>query len=360
VWLPLLLCGLTRCGSDPCRLSPVELPSEVQALPWVTQTNFAVLATAESHGWVAVLDSAFPQTSIAAADAARFNLDLSNLVIQLGGVHAGPLAARPIFSESSVIGTDVLASVPFLANPRGRTFEFFPSFQPAQPGDVSIQQQSGDSCAEGPLFLVEASVEGTPVKLVLDTGADVSVLRRSVWDTLTGRPTLDGIRVVTGYGGATNFSARRATLSVGGAQVAGLPLLAAAAADVELERLSADGFLGWTFLREFVVGLQAKDVQTRLLRLTRLEAQTHWTRDYVGIGVNLSPANGALRVDGFLSQSPAKEAGVLQGDLIVGVNGLPVSEAPSPFAPAGQSVTLSLERDGAQFELQVVSRDLLP
>ena len=127
--------------------------------------------------------------------------------------------------------------------------------------------------------------------------------------------------------------------------------------------LQLDGFLGQSFLREFAVDLTARDAEgVRRLGLTRFESQDHWTRDFVGIGAYLVRTEDppGLRVDGFYDRAPAEDAGMKLDDLIVRVNGVPALEAPLPFAPVGETVTLEIDRRGTPLVFEVEQADLLP
>jgi S1-C subfamily serine protease len=78
------------------------------------------------------------------------------------------------------------------------------------------------------------------------------------------------------------------------------------------------------------------------------------------LGVALAPEADGLRVVSVYDPSPAREAGISVGDLLLSVNGQPAAEAPSPFAAPGSTVTLQLRRGGAQLERSVPVVDLLP
>jgi membrane-associated protease RseP (regulator of RpoE activity) len=229
-------------------------------------------------------------------------------------------------------------------------------------------------------MLVSGTVEGEGATFVLDTGATGTFVRSSRVASLSSRARLEGLRIQTGFAGAIQASAVRVrTLAVGEAETHGTPLLAAPAVDLQLDELQArlaaacgdgckarslDGFLGWSFLREFRVELTGGTSadEARTLGLSRLEAQDHWQRDYVGVGIYSQPSDSprGLRVEGFLSPSPAREAGLELGDVLLAVNGTPIDQAPSPWAPPGTGVQVTLERAGQMSTVTVEVRDLLP
>ena len=73
---------------------------------------------------------------------------------------------------------------------------------------------------------------------------------------------------------------------------------------------------------------------------------------FEGIGVTVQPEKRGLRIKTVFAKSPAKEAGLHSGDLIVGVNGKPIAGQPADVSTAkirgkaGTSVTLAYESPG--------------
>ncbi|MBN8799088.1 MAG: PDZ domain-containing protein, partial [Stenotrophomonas nitritireducens] len=71
------------------------------------------------------------------------------------------------------------------------------------------------------------------------------------------------------------------------------------------------------------------------------------TGAYEGIGVELLQQDGALKVVSPIDDTPAARAGLRAGDLIVAIDGKPISaiEAMEPLrGPAGSEVVLTIER----------------
>ena len=87
---------------------------------------------------------------------------------------------------------------------------------------------------------------------------------------------------------------------------------------------------------------------------------------YEGIGAELGIRNEQLTVISPLDGSPAEEAGVQPGDIILKVDGqetaaMNLSEAVSQIrGPAGEGVVLTLDRDGAEgpFEVEIIRRQI--
>jgi hypothetical protein len=255
------------------------------------------------------------------------------------------------------------------------------------PVDVWVTGRCKDDRAqagpEGPhALLVRAAVEGQEATFLLDTGADATFVRTAVVDALGPRPRLSELRVATGFSGPFLATATRAkALELAGASSPNALLLSGPEVDAELDRLLSryggarcsggsgcperlDGFLGWSFLREFAVELSegASPVRERRLGLARFSIQAHWRREFIGVGIYTSASANpvGLRIEGFLSESPARDAGLREGDVLLSVDGVPVAQAPSPYAEPGTQVTLEAFREGARFSVQAEVRDLLP
>ncbi|MDY7224811.1 aspartyl protease family protein [Hyalangium rubrum] len=375
--------AMGACGDPECPAVPVTLPSASTSLPWVADAPPGTVLTRVGEREVPLLlDTGFPRTSLSISTLA--GQDNTRARLELGPVRAGPFRVEPLLAPlglQGIVGADVLSRLPLSFEPRRREVVLHPAFAPDAAGtplDVVTPPRCQDKSL--PLLLVSGTVEGEAATFVLDTGATGTFLRSSRTEALSSRARLEGIRLQTGFAGLTQASAVRArSLSVGAAETHGTPLLFASAVDAQLDRLEAemtaacgegckpralDGFLGWSFLREFRVGLTggASASEARTLGLSRLEAQDHWQRDYVGVGLVFQPSDSplGLRVEGFLSPSPAREAGIEAGDILVAVDDTPIAQAPSPWAPPGTSVQVTLERAGQTRTVTLEVRDLLP
>ncbi len=367
----------------------MTLPNAPVSVQWEPRGTATAAVTLANRSVPMVLDTGFPRTAIAANAAG--GLDLSSVSLSFAGALAGPMPVQWLLSglgPAGVLGSDVLHQLPLLLDPVARTAEVLPAFLPPA-SETLLRLADPGACAGGatdrraPLFFVTANVEGEVVDLVVDTGAEMTFISTDLASRLGSRPTLGLIRVASGFAGIFTARAVRARLlEVGSARVVTPALLSSAEVDAELARLTRavaatthcnpnascsasptfDGFLGWTFLREFKVSLaEGSPYGERRLGLERPAGAGLALRDFVGVGWNASASDSppGLRVDSFLSVSPAEDAGVKVGDVVTAIDGQPAATVSPPYAAAGTKVKLALVRDAAALELDVTVADLL-
>ena len=82
-----------------------------------------------------------------------------------------------------------------------------------------------------------------------------------------------------------------------------------------------------------------------------------------GIGLMFSPDPNGIRIIRFVEDSPARDAGALEGDVITAINGIPFGKDPlvnwvvNLRGPVGTPVVLRIERGtSAPFSLTVMRR----
>lgn len=346
-------------------------------------------ATVDLDGTIlqGLLDTGYPRSAITLEAAAGVALDRAT--VTAGGTVSGPLSWGPLLSPPApgldlVIGSDILFQVPMLLDARDRRVIVEPAFRQAVDDAApaltiwNAGYCRGDRTEDGPegphFLLASATLDGQALTFILDTGAEATFVRREVMDGLSARPILEDIPVGTGFAGRISAMATRARLlEVGPARSGAQLILTADEIGAELDRLlqvfrkppeRLDGFLGWTFLREFLVGLDEGDgAETRrLLRLTRYASQGHWTREFVGIGIATSRVASpeGLKIEAFYSSSPARDAGLLVGDIILSVDGRPAISTPTPWAVPDAAVQLQVQRGTQSIAATATVRDLLP
>lgn len=107
------------------------------------------------------------------------------------------------------------------------------------------------------------------------------------------------------------------------------------------------------------------DQHTRYLPPTDQQAaEQSMSGEFQGIGAEVESVDGALTIVAPIDGSPAKEAGLIPGDILreadgVSLTGMDVSEAAGLVrGPAGTTVHLVIERDGELFEVDII-RDVI-
>ena len=275
-----------------------------------------------------------------------------------------------------VLGAEVLGLLPLSIDASAGRFTVARTFEPASSGDAVLHRHALAACDDpGVAWTVEAPVEGRLVTWLLDTGAEYSVLRSSLADALSPpRAQLSGVVLQTAFGGVVRARAQRVgSIALGASGAARqVAVLSGPALDAELDRQSAwltraagtavtvDGLLGWDVLREGTVAWRGpRSGPVSALAFSPYPASP-WPRRLVGVGVALAPEVEGLRVVSIYTPSPAADAGLAVGDLLVSVDGQPAAGAPSPLAAPGAMVTLQLRRGDEMLERTVPVADLLP
>ena len=211
--------------------------------------------------------------------------------------------------------------------------------------------------------------------LIVDTGATKSVLFEESLDFKSKRyrswPALHGMSAPTLFGAAEAFVTRipRFELAALDRQVR-WDGLDAAVIRSELRPLLSrlvgepvDGLLGYTFLKHFRVVL---DYPNLILWLS--PQPTGWDDrpyEYSQVGAQVERRGGDARIVAVIEDSPADRAGLLAGDAIIAVDGVPaasldiVALSERLEGPPGSVVEVRVRRDGAERSYRMERRWLL-
>jgi predicted aspartyl protease len=220
-----------------------------------------------------------------------------------------------------------------------------------------------------------ASDRSEELNLVLDTGATKTVLFEDAIESrvsgLSGWKQLRGLSAPTLYGQAEALMTRVPVMSLTGQSGT------ASAEDVDLAMIqgplgdalsravgsTVDGLLGFSFLRRFRVAI---DYPHRILWLDPVKVtRDQRPNEYSHVGLQIERREGALRVVAVAQGSPADQAGIKAGDVLVSIDGtlagkLDVSGAATRLEGApGSRVALVMERSGRTQTYRLTRRQLL-
>lgn len=219
---------------------------------------------------------------------------------------------------------------------------------------------------DGHIPQVEGTIDGIPGKFTIDTGSRASLDLHRPFAEKHGlkeryAPKLEAV-TGWGVGGSVKSAVARAgVLEIGGVRIENpLTYLSLAAQKGAFNDAHVAGNVGSGVLRRFTVTF---DYGRQVMYLEpNAERDSREAFDRAGLWINL--ADGGYEVEDVVPGSPAAEAGLKAGDLILSLDGkagLPLSEARKRLretAP-GTPVRLGVKSGGASREVTVVLKDLV-
>jgi carboxyl-terminal processing protease len=123
---------------------------------------------------------------------------------------------------------------------------------------------------------------------------------------------------------------------------------------------------GEVFKKAVNAGLGSLDPYSRYLDPRAAGDRSNITGSFGGLGVEIEPSDGVLRVVATIPESPAARAGLQAGDFIVRVDDQPLSGVPMPDAitrmrgQPGTAVSLTVRRPGLEQEFTLaITRDTI-
>ena len=214
------------------------------------------------------------------------------------------------------------------------------------------------------LLSIEAILEDSvPVTLLLDTGAGGNIhLTPSFFEEhpefLNNRPSFE--TEIQGVGGEENISGFRISeITLGDYTVPGGICSSFSGGDMLNQY---DGILGTGVLCRFILYLDY--AHSRIILEPSSIFEEGQPESLTGMGVEIE--DNSLIVSKVIPGSPAEIAGILENDILLEINGNPVSAEQlnelNSLIPAtvNSSVSLKLSRNGSELELELITGYLVP
>lgn len=217
--------------------------------------------------------------------------------------------------------------------------------------------------------IVTIDVDGTPARLIADTGSGVTLLTESHVPPAWLDTGLGGYVWHTSYGSDEATIVRIPTLSVGDVPVADswaviVPDDHHLSAVFSAIGLQIDGFLGYPAYRTFYWGIRGGESAYEVFPQKGEDpwTATEWNR----VGVELVSSDNSVLIDMLFQPSSAQDTGLMVGDGLVSVDGTAVDGMALDDVRrmlqgnVGESRTLDILHDGAPKQVSVEVDDLLP
>ncbi len=268
------------------------------------------------------------------------------------GVPLGGILGREFFG-TLVLTIDYANSTLTLTNPS----IFHPN--PAQEAIAMTMR-------EGVFPNVEASVDGATGTFDLDAGSSQGLMLTQAFANANGivekMPKTVDVDAARGIGGEIGGTAGRvATFELGSVSLANPIVVVTNATGGAFATPGLAGNIGSEILRRFTVTFDAPGHTFYLAKGVAYSEPFTFTRS----GLFATRRDGKTVVTRVVAGSPAQTAGVRPGDVVVALDGTPVTALTADqvrefwLRPAGTSVRADLERDGTPVAVTLTLRDLL-
>jgi predicted aspartyl protease len=227
-----------------------------------------------------------------------------------------PLSSASEDKLDGILGTDVLKLFPLklevsdgLAEPL--TLSKIPS------GSVVVELHEIDG-----LFYCATIIQGVPIHLLLDTGANLSNISSAAWDRVTAtwepRSVIRGIRSSGGPGEASLVLVPSLTLAGTKMHDVAMRVQPPMTAGLYTDQ-NFDGLLGTNFLESYSVIL---DLAHSRMMLSPQRKEMRESLRFSTVGIQfVKDTDGAFKIMAVWTPSPAAVAGLKIGDRILEVNG---------------------------------------
>jgi hypothetical protein len=213
-------------------------------------------------------------------------------------------------------------------------------------------------------YVVPVIIDATPVKMLLDSGTNLTALSSSEWRSLplasSANGTIEGIQSSGGPIGA--LLACVPSIQVGDAVLHDFPLrVVSPPASGSFADATFAGILGGDILEHFELTL---DLEHSVMYLKRDAAFRADPYEFVTIGIQFFKSGDVFSVMAVWKGSPAEAKGVRVGDRIISVNrhasaDLRIEEfAKHLHGTAGTPVTIEIERPSGKLTITMKTRQL--
>jgi len=219
------------------------------------------------------------------------------------------------------------------------------------------------------LPILTVDLEGTPVRLIADTGSGVTLLTESHVPPSWLSAGLEGYVWHTSYGSDDATIVRIPSLGLGSASVEEswavvVPDTHHLAAVFSAIGLDVDGFLGYPVYRSYYWGIRGADMMYEVFAQPGQDplSQAEWNR----VGVELVSTGDNVLIDMLFHPSSAFDEGVVVGDELLTVDGVQIDSLGLDDVRkllrgnVGEVRALGLVREGSPVQATVKVDALLP